>query len=126
MYVYVGPSKLSFQDLDISLYSTVEMSQSNTSRCLEAQPLLSLHTFTSRSRYERFTSVCCLPRYNARTNVFYHSFFPHTIALWNSLPQSVLSSQSVLSFKNNLLLSCLLYTSPSPRDATLSRMPSSA
>ena len=24
------------------------------------------------------------------------------------------------------LLSCLLYTSPSPRDATLSRMPSSA
>ena len=27
---------------------------------------------------------------------------------------------------NNLLASCLLYTSPSPRDATLSRMPSSA
>ena len=26
----------------------------------------------------------------------------------------------------NLLYSCLLYTSPSPRDATLSRMPSSA
>ena len=26
----------------------------------------------------------------------------------------------------NMLLSCLLYTSPSPRDATLSRMPSSA
>ena len=27
---------------------------------------------------------------------------------------------------NNLRQSCLLYTSPSPRDATLSRMPSSA
>ena len=26
----------------------------------------------------------------------------------------------------NLFTSCLLYTSPSPRDATLSRMPSSA
>ena len=26
----------------------------------------------------------------------------------------------------NLLIYCLLYTSPSPRDATLSRMPSSA
>ena len=26
----------------------------------------------------------------------------------------------------NIILSCLLYTSPSPRDATLSRMPSSA
>ena len=28
--------------------------------------------------------------------------------------------------ENNLLSVCLLYTSPSPRDATLSRMPSSA
>ena len=28
--------------------------------------------------------------------------------------------------KANQLLDCLLYTSPSPRDATLSRMPSSA
>ena len=27
---------------------------------------------------------------------------------------------------SNLLVACLLYTSPSPRDATLSRMPSSA
>ena len=27
---------------------------------------------------------------------------------------------------NNKLITCLLYTSPSPRDATLSRMPSSA
>ena len=27
---------------------------------------------------------------------------------------------------SNLFYSCLLYTSPSPRDATLSRMPSSA
>ena len=30
------------------------------------------------------------------------------------------------SFGTPLLLACLLYTSPSPRDATLSRMPSSA
>ena len=30
------------------------------------------------------------------------------------------------SFLNNLNIGCLLYTSPSPRDATLSRMPSSA
>jgi len=28
--------------------------------------------------------------------------------------------------KDELLIFCLLYTSPSPRDATLSRMPSSA
>ena len=31
-----------------------------------------------------------------------------------------------LSLKNELNIDCLLYTSPSPRDATLSRMPSSA
>ena len=29
-------------------------------------------------------------------------------------------------YKNRWSISCLLYTSPSPRDATLSRMPSSA
>ena len=28
--------------------------------------------------------------------------------------------------KNSMIKNCLLYTSPSPRDATLSRMPSSA
>ena len=32
----------------------------------------------------------------------------------------------VLEEQNRLRLHCLLYTSPSPRDATLSRMPSSA
>ena len=31
-----------------------------------------------------------------------------------------------ISFAGNHPWSCLLYTSPSPRDATLSRMPSSA
>ena len=34
--------------------------------------------------------------------------------------------QTCDSFKNNLRLVCLLYTSPSPRDRTRSRMPSSA
>ena len=34
--------------------------------------------------------------------------------------------QSVAKYKDELSINCLLYTSPSPRDATLSRMPSSA
>ena len=34
--------------------------------------------------------------------------------------------RAVLQRWGEVLLSCLLYTSPSPRDATLSRMPSSA
>ena len=35
-------------------------------------------------------------------------------------------SINILKTKNRELEGCLLYTSPSPRDATLSRMPSSA
>ena len=43
-------------------------------------------------------------------------------AKWWTIGLSVMATQaSAITF-----LSCLLYTSPSPRDATLSRMPSSA
>ena len=45
---------------------------------------------------------------HARTNVLYYSYFPRTIALWNSLPQSIVSCSSVSSFKNSLLSSGLL------------------
>ena len=38
----------------------------------------------------------------SRTNQFQKSFFPGTIALWNTLPHSVLSSPSLLNFKFNL------------------------
>ena len=38
----------------------------------------------------------------------------------------VLRSYTVAALENVALWHCLLYTSPSPRDATLSRMPSSA
>ena len=40
-----------------------------------------------------------------------------------SRPDIPLHAQAFLKFSENI---CLLYTSPSPRDATLSRMPSSA
>ena len=36
--------------------------------------------------------------------------------------QSIINDKVTVNFEN----ACLLYTSPSPRDATLSRMPSSA
>ena len=35
-------------------------------------------------------------------------------------------SEQAIKYGTNLVGGCLLYTSPSPRDATLSRMPSSA
>ena len=38
----------------------------------------------------------------------------------------IYKATEVVNFAQGELLICLLYTSPSPRDATLSRMPSSA
>ena len=58
----------------------------------------------------------------------------HAIAaqIWSdyqqgSFDRSLMAYQPLVNGKQvGLLESCLLYTSPSPRDATLSRMPSSA
>ena len=45
----------------------------------------------------------------------------------NKIAQHALENNLIKELKdNNLVKPCLLYTSPSPRDATLSRMPSSA
>ena len=38
----------------------------------------------------------------AHSNLYFHSFYPSTLSLWNSLPQSITTSPSVLSFKRNL------------------------
>ena len=35
-------------------------------------------------------------------------------------------AEALLAYRGTVIFTCLLYTSPSPRDATLSRMPSSA
>ena len=43
-----------------------------------------------------------------------------------SLPMRKLFNKIFATESNRQSISCLLYTSPSPRDATLSRMPSSA
>ena len=42
------------------------------------------------------------------------------------LDHSISDEWPLMSFSNPSCVTCLLYTSPSPRDATLSRMPSSA
>ena len=43
-----------------------------------------------------------LSNFPARTSQFYHSFFPKTTALWNSLPSCLCSSTSLHSFKYGL------------------------
>ena len=37
-----------------------------------------------------------------RVDSYKHSFFPSTIRMWNSLPHQVVSSESLLQFKNSL------------------------
>ena len=53
-----------------------------------------------------------------------------TISVTGNAEVPVVPDEAVLTFsidsRNADLNACLLYTSPSPRDATLSRMPSSA
>ena len=46
----------------------------------------------------------------------------------SSLPKNPWWGQGITGYDDNPFMKdgCLLYTSPSPRDATLSRMPSSA
>ena len=47
--------------------------------------------------------------------------FRKPLVVYNHFSESI--KEKIISYKNSF---CLLYTSPSPRDATLSRMPSSA
>ena len=49
-----------------------------------------------------------------------HTFFAEVI---NASPNMILQNKN---YVKKVVFPCLLYTSPSPRDATLSRMPSSA
>ena len=39
----------------------------------------------------------------AHSNSYFHSFYPSTLSLWNLLPQSIIISPSILSFKRNLM-----------------------
>ena len=38
------------------------------------------------------------------TNYFYFSFFSHTVAIWNSLPYSIVSSPNISMFKKSYII----------------------
>ena len=46
---------------------------------------------------------CYIDTVPVRTNYFKFSFFNHYISVWNSLPEHVMSSPSLQSFKSSLL-----------------------
>ena len=66
------------------------------------------------------------------TNSFVENSSFGIVEISNSNPYSIILSlnqlpfEQTISFNIDAIATCLLYTSPSPRDATLSRMPSSA
>ena len=76
--------------------------------------------------------------YSASTCAMHLSRIAEEIVLWSSnlvnfceIKDDMMSSSSIMPQKKNpdaaeLVRACLLYTSPSPRDRTRSRMPSSA
>ena len=76
----------------------------------------------SRSRVQNYEGVCIALKY---ANGIAGSFTVRKISFGEGVERVFpLYSTNIESI--TVVRSCLLYTSPSPRDATLSRMPSSA
>ena len=76
----------------------------------------------------KWKTVVGLSIYNIynRTNIYNRSLFIEDPSVPMAPDQLIYTDKRDLRFTPNVVVSCLLYTSPSPRDATLSRMPSSA
>ena len=63
-------------------------------------PYLLSHSHAPRS--SRHANTLQHATYQCRTNYFKYSYFPHTVVLWNSLPQAVVSSPTLEAFKTSL------------------------
>ena len=61
-----------------------------------------------------------------KAKIFHKRFFPRVNKFAYSGFYMKFSLEKIKELDSLLFSVCLLYTSPSPRDATLSRMPSSA
>ena len=102
--------------------------------------------FKVGSQFSALKSVCVQPPFSGTLPVFFANFFTYSESPFNSLIDEGLKCKNypmgieVMAVLKKLLAdaridsargghhhqTCLLYTSPSPRDRSLSRMPSSA
>ena len=67
--------------------------------CIHRFIYLLPHSHASRS--SRHAHTLQHATYQCRTNYFKYSYFPHTIVLWNALPQAVVSSPTLVAFKTS-------------------------
>ena len=63
--------------------------------------LFLMHHLRDVSFPQSIASSFLLQRPRTHTNAYQYSCFPHVIALWNNLPPSLHSSNSLQSFKHN-------------------------
>ena len=102
-------------------YKMIPQHENTSFSCMSTKGTIDLPQLKKEEQGVLFT-VCpisrdVLSRYCVR--IFYHKLSVHT----NPLVQDWFAH---ITITKDLDVCCLLYTSPSPRDATLSRMPSSA
>ena len=67
---------------------------------LVAIPPTELHTSTTTAR--GYTARFIVP-YARKAQLYRHSFFPDTIRIWNGLPQPLVESTSLETFKQGVL-----------------------
>ena len=79
-------------------------------------PYLLPHSHAPRS--SRHAHTLQHATYQCRTNYFKYSYFPHTVVLWNALPQAVVSSPTLEAFKTSPSAMRLLISGTVPESQT--------
>ena len=132
---------------EIQMTATQEI-KSQLARLLATEDLVVEHRQVQTASFNVGTRVLTLPLWEKASNAVYdmlvghevsHALFTPDIEWWidNPVPHGVvnvvedarvekLMKRKYAGINKSFFNGCLLYTSPSPRDATLSRMPSSA
>ena len=109
--IFVNPDRKTLADSEV----TAELANYETSRDKAGAELRALERKVATQVGPEEAAIFAVHRAILRDSAF-------TNKIRNWVCEDRISAAAAL----NRLLGCLLYTSPSPRDATLSRMPSSA
>src|SRR5665811_42580 len=104
------------------LLLSVLLNQANSSLPI---PALSLVEVSYSKAYKKEQGILKIDLFSLLIRLIHQQAYGMISAYANGYPSSRRPPVSALSSRVPAALSCLLYTSPSPRDRTRSRMPSS-